>query len=85
VHHGEAAITIAAQIGGALVGEEAWIEVELRGTLTKATVYLRGGSVSSVWDVNSRREVEDVAAHYAIARSQISYADGSFDEPLQAS
>lgn len=67
------------------MAEDAWIDVELRGTLTKATVYLRGGSVSSVWDVTSRREVEDVAARYAISRSQIRYADGSFEEPLRAS
>lgn len=62
-----------------------WIDVAPRGTLTKATVYLQGGSVSRVWDVCSRREVEDVAARYAIARSQIQYAAGSFAEPLQAS
>ncbi|MEP7055064.1 MAG: hypothetical protein ABI912_07420 [Actinomycetota bacterium] len=67
------------------MAEDAWIDVELRGTLTKAFVYLRGGSVSSVWDVASRREVEDVAAQYAIARSQIRYAEGSFDQPLEAS
>lgn len=65
--------------------EDAWIDVEPRGTLTKATVYLRGGTVSSVWDVASRREVEDVAAQYAIARSRIQYAEGSFEQPLQAS
>ena len=65
--------------------EDAWIDVEPRGTLTKATVYLRGGSVSSVWDVTSVREVEDVAAQYAIARSRIQYAEGSFAQPLHAS
>ena len=67
------------------VAPDDWIDVAPRGTLTKATVYLQGGSVSSVWDVSSKREVEDVAARYAIARSQIQYAEGSFQEPLQAS
>lgn len=67
------------------MAEDSWIDVELRGTLVKATVHLRGGSVSSVWDVSSRLEVEDVAARYAIARSQIRYVDGPFEEPLRAS
>jgi hypothetical protein len=67
------------------VAQDDWIEVAPRGTLTKATVHLRGGSVSSVWDVSSRLEVEDVAARYAISRTQIEYADGSFAEPAQAS
>ena len=67
------------------MAEDAWIDVAPRGSLTKATVYLRGGSVSSVWDVATRREVEDVAAQYAIARTQIRYADGVFEEPAQAS
>lgn len=66
------------------MADDAWIDVEMRGTLTKATVYLRGGSVSSVWDVASKREVEDVAARYAIGRAQIRYAEGSFAEPRQA-
>lgn len=65
--------------------QDDWIEVAPRGTSTKATVHLRGGSVSSVWDVSSRREVEDVAARYAISRNQIEYAEGSFEEPAQAS
>lgn len=67
------------------MAQDDWIDVAPRGTLTKATVHLRGGSVSSVWDVTSKREVEDVAARYAIARTQIRYADGSFEEPAQAS
>jgi hypothetical protein len=64
--------------------DESWIEVEVRGSGTKATVYLRGGSVSSVWDVDSRRAVEDVAAQYGVPRSEIRYGDGVFDEPSLA-
>ena len=63
--------------------DDAWIEVEPRGSLTKATVYLRGGAVSSVWDVTTRREVEDVAAQYAIGRTQIRYLEGAFAEPAE--
>jgi hypothetical protein len=65
------------------VADDAWIEVELRGSLTKAIVYLRGGAVSSVWDVTSRREVEDVAAQYAIERSRIRYVEGVFGDPVE--
>jgi hypothetical protein len=65
------------------VADESWIEVEPRGSLTKATVYLRGGAVSSVWDVASRREVEDVAAQYAIERSRIRYVEGVFGDPVE--
>jgi hypothetical protein len=65
------------------VGDDAWIEVEPRGSLTRATVYLRGGAVSRVWDVRSRGEVEDIAAQYAIDRSRISYVAGVFGDPVE--
>ena len=59
--------------------DESWIDVETRGSGAKATVYLRGGSVSSVWSVDSKRAVEDVAARYGVPRSEIRYADGVLD------
>ena len=67
------------------MSEESWIEVSVRGSSTNATVYLRGGSVSSVRAVASRRAVEDVAAQYGVPRSDITYGDGVFDEPSLAS
>ena len=63
-------------VPGAESAPSAWIEVSDRGGQIWAKVHIDGGKTNSTRHVQTRREVEDLAAQYGIDRHDITYADG---------
>ena len=52
-----------------------WIEVVERDGRIWAHIYVNGGKTGSTQHVETRREVEDLAAHYGIDRHEVRYGD----------
>ncbi len=74
-------MTVNEDMADDIPGEEAppraWIEVSGAEGHVWAKVHVDGGKTNSTRHVSSRREVEDIAAHYGIERRHITYDEGT--------